>query len=177
MIQLMKFALFCFESKWKKENSTLKSYINTGFYNKNTIEFELWGSDFNGAFNLNPRNILNLILRTNHLMFIPRDINKFLKLSIVSWLGIISPLVTLSKNSFAANDFVFFVPSYLLKSFSLSLLDTNDSVVALLSPLTSCSFSGFFKFTKKQCFHLIKMFFESSIYAQKTLEYHDPIQF
>lgn len=58
-------------------------------HNKKTIEFELWGSDFNGAFNLNPRNILNLILRTNHLMFIPMVINKFLKLSIVSWLGII----------------------------------------------------------------------------------------
>ena len=31
---------------------TLKTRINTGFYNKNTIESELEGSDFNGVFKM-----------------------------------------------------------------------------------------------------------------------------
>ena len=34
----------------KSTSGTSKSRINTGFYNKNTIESELEGSDFNGVF-------------------------------------------------------------------------------------------------------------------------------
>ena len=39
-----------FSPSGKKENATSKSRINTGFYNKNTIESEPGDSDFNGVF-------------------------------------------------------------------------------------------------------------------------------
>ena len=43
-------AIFCFKSKRPKEIAAPKSRINTEYYNKNTIELELKGSDFNGVF-------------------------------------------------------------------------------------------------------------------------------
>ncbi len=40
------------------ENAASKSCMNTGFYNKNTIESELEGLDFNGVFIYTQNEIL-----------------------------------------------------------------------------------------------------------------------
>ena len=40
----------------KIKSVTLKGSINIGFHNKNTIDFELYCSDFNGVFSVKNKN-------------------------------------------------------------------------------------------------------------------------
>lgn len=59
---ISEFEFFCFQSKWQKENAASKIRINTKFYNKNTIESELGGSNFNSVFTLSSETKKDAIL-------------------------------------------------------------------------------------------------------------------